>query len=211
MKKSLMIVCGVLGCLPLVAPAAQPVNEGLFKPDECWILSLSAAQLEEVELRRRLTLSKQQLGALRQSVPRFPKRIGVASVFVDQIADSRFSLWPNQVVGIWYSKDKVAIPRDSLDGDEGYREFNTTLRAGDAVLIDTQGRYSIGSRRVDVVHLHERLDALALMQPEGTTFEIFVLRPPVLAEPSEEAVVQAAIEGLVEACQKRELRCRIGG
>lgn len=210
MKKSLMIVWSVIGCLSSVPAADQQAGAASFDTADCCVLRLSDSQLEEVESRRRLTLSPGQLKALRARARSFPKRIGVASVFVNEISESRFSLWPDQVTGIWYCETGVAIPLDGLDGAGGCREFSKTLRASDAVLMDTRGRYSIGARKVDFESLTNRLDELALMEPEGTDFEIFVLRPPVLSG-EKEAVVRKAIENLVDACRERGLGCRIGG
>lgn len=210
MKKLLIVAWGILGCLPVVQGADEPAGTASFDTTGHYVMTLSARQLEEVESRRRVTLSPDQLKALRARAPSFPKRIGVASAFVDDIAESRFSLWPNQVTGIWYDEARVAIPLNGLDGVGGCREFSKTLCASDAVLIDTRGSYSIGPRKVDFESLVRRLDELALMEPEGTDFEIFVLRPPVLSD-RREAVVREAIDNLAGACEERGLGCRIGG
>lgn len=211
MKKLMVVTCVVLCGLASVPAADTVMNSESFPSEQYWILALSKTQLEEVELRRRVTLSKEQLNDLRAVAPSFPKRLGVASPFVDQIQDSRFSLWPEQVSGIWFCKDKVAISRKALDGAEGCREFNTTLNASDAVLVNTSGAYSIGPRAVDDKKLIKILDKLAFRKPPGADFDIFILRPPMLRDRSEELVVQRAVEELAELCEARGLDCYIGG
>ena len=211
MKYYLVVVCGFLGGLLLVQAGHQTTNICSFPEDEYLILSLSGEQLKEIESRRRITLSKEQLGQLREVAPDFPKRIGVASPFVDQIPDSRFSLWPDQVTGIWFCKAKVAIARDSLGGTGGCREFSSTLNDSDAVLIGATGGYWIGPRRTDREKLIKCLDTLARKEPAGAEFSVFLLRPPLLPSSDEELAVQAAVRDLVELCQERDLGYRIGG
>lgn len=211
MRKWLVVTWGVLGCLTCVPAADSPVDAGLFSENDYWLLALSEKQLEEVESRRCVTLSKDQWRKLHTRAPSVPKKIGVASPFVERIPGSRFSIWPGQVTGIWYCRNKVAIALDSLGEAGGHREFNAALYASDAVLIDTHGGYSIGPRKVSFEKLLKSLDALTLREPDGASFEIFILRPPVLSEREAEAVVQDAIDQLVKACQQRGLGCRIGG
>ena len=57
----------------------------------------------------------------------------------------------------------------------------------------------------------ESLDKLVNKRPEGATFHIFVLRPPVLAEWEEEQAVQRAIHDLGGLCEERGLDCVVGG
>jgi hypothetical protein len=167
--------------------------------------------LVEVESLRRVTLDKTQLKQLRALAPEFPKRVGVASSFVDNIPDSRFSLWPDQVNGLWLEKKTVAIPQESLNGSTRIREFSTSLNTSDAVLLDTRGGYSIGSRKVDDRKLAATLDHLAGREIAGADFYIFILRPPVLSNPTEELAVRNSIAKLARMCEERGLGCRVGG
>ena len=211
MKKLFAAACGVV-CVSFFICSADEANRGEpFPREEYLMLGLSENQLKEVESGRRFTLSKSQLKEVRSVAPSFPKKIGVASPFIDQIPDSRFSLWPDQVSGIWWRRDQVAVARDSMQGMAGCREFNSSLNDSDAVLVDTAGNYWIGPRKVDREKLIKSLDKLAIRAPLGAAFEVFVLRPPVLDEIIEEAVVQAAVEDIAEMCQKRGLVYHIGG
>ncbi len=211
MRSLFAIGCFLLGCCSLLPAGVETLATGPFTEADYVILSLSQSQLEEVESKRRLTLSKAQLQELRALAPAFPKRIGVASPFVNQIADSRFSLWPDQVAGVWFCKDRVAIARNLVQGSEGCREFSMKLNPNDAVLIDSGGGYWIGPRPVDRDGLIESLDQLAIRAPAGTAFEIFILRPPVLEQRDEEQAVQQAVEDLAALCGQRGLGCRVGG
>jgi hypothetical protein len=211
MKHCLVIICGLLAGSPLVNAGGQPTNACSFPEDQYLTLSLAEDQLREIDARRRITLSKSQLHQLRALAPTFPKRIGVASPFVGRIPGSRFSLWPDQVTGVWFCKDKVAIARDSLDRGAGCREFSSTLNDRDAVLIGLTGDYWIGPRKADRDKLIKCLDTLAKKEPVGTEFSVFLLRPPTLRSPKEELAVQSAVNDVVELCQERDLGCRIGG
>jgi hypothetical protein len=211
MKKFLMCVCGILCGLPFMGVSGETPRAALFPESDYLILTLSENQLDEVESRRRVTLSKAQLEEARALASSFPKRVGVASPFVNQIPNSRFSPWPDQITGIWFCKNKVAIPRETMDGVEGCREFHTTLFDGDAVLVGIEGDFWIGCRSVDREKLIKSLDVLAIKEPEGAAFKIFVLRPPVLDDAQEEQVVQRAVEDVANLCQARDLGCHIGG
>ena len=210
MKKLLPIVLGLSCCIDCSADTGGSFSVKGFSEAEYVVLNLSEDQLEEVESLRRVTLSKAQLAELRRLAPDFPKRVGVASPFVEDIVGSRFAPWPDQITAVWFCRDTVAIPRASLGGGKGCREFSKSLNAGDAVLIDTKGEYGIGSRGVSREKLAETLELLAGKEPEGKSFQIFILRPPVL-ESEEEQLVQSSVENLTQICQKYGIGCRIGG
>jgi hypothetical protein len=211
MKLYLVVVCGLLVGLSLSPAGESPTNLCSFPEDQYLILTLSERQLEEVDARRRVTLSKSQLHQLRALAPSFPKRIGVASPFIGNIPDSRFSLWPDQVTGVWFCRDRVAIARDALDGAPGYREFSSTLNDTDAVLIGVTGDYWIGPRRADREKLIKSLDVLAGKEPVMADFSIFLLRPPVLQLTEQEQAVRKAINELQQLCEERGLDCHLGG
>ena len=175
------------------------------------LLEVNSNQLKEIEEQRWVTLTKQQLSQLRSLAQEFPKRIGVVSPFVQDISDSRFAPWPDQVTGVWYRKQGIAIPRDHLTGSDGYREFSKNLGSGDAVLIDTQGRYSVGPKRVTFEQLQDRLTKLAGKEPDGKNFEIFILRPPVLEASNEESLIQKSINELTRVCDECGLDHHVGG
>ena len=61
MRKLLIVVCGVLSSLTFLPAADHSGAQGSYPETEYWILTLSEKQLEEVELRRCVTLSKEQL------------------------------------------------------------------------------------------------------------------------------------------------------
>jgi len=211
MKKFLLLALVLLCWLSRVVGDDKLPNDINFPDDEFVVLNISEDQLQEVESLRCVTFTKEQLAELRDLSPDFPRRIGVASPFVDRIADSRFSPWPDQITGIWYSKEGVAVPRKALEGGEGWREFSKSLNASDAVLIDTMGGYAIGSRKVSKAKLLGTLEKLARKEPEGKEFYIFVLRPPVLDIDQEEQAVKRSIEELVQICREQGIGCRIGG
>jgi hypothetical protein len=211
MKKYLLIVCGFVCLLSAAWGAEEGAGRGGFPESEYVIVQMTTAQVEEIESLRRVTLDKDQLTQLRQLAPNFPKRIGVASPFVEEIADSRFSPWPDQITGIWFCKEAVAIPRASLQGSEGCREFPKLLNAGDAVLIDTKGGYGIGPRNVSREKLAATLAKLGRKEPDGKNFRIYVLRPPVLDNAQEEQAVQRSIADLAKLCRENGIDCRIGG
>jgi hypothetical protein len=211
MKKYLLFVLGFACSLSGAVSAGDAANIEGFSEGEYVILGLSTKQIEEIESLRCVTMDKGQLTELRSLAPNFPKRIGVASPFVGEITDSRFSPWPDQITGIWFCKDAIAISRASLQGGEGYREFSKLLNAGDAVLIDTKGRYGIGPRNVSREKLAATLATLGRKEPDGTSFRIFILRPPVLDNTREEQAVQHSIEDLAQLCHENGIDCRIGG
>jgi hypothetical protein len=206
MKKLLIAVLGVGFWLGHAAAddCEKHADAGLV------FLSLSDKQVEEIEKSRTFTLSKEQLAELRSTAPTFPKKLGVASPFVDRISDSKFSIWPDHVSGTWCCRDQVAIASSCLEGSVAYRGFNKTLGAGDAVLIDTAGGYWVGSRRMDLGKLVKRLDFLETRQHTGISFSVFILRPPVL-EPEQEAAVQEAVATLKSLCDERGFTPRLGG
>jgi hypothetical protein len=171
---------------------------------------LSEEQIEEIEKARVVTLSRDQWENLQNIAPTFPRRIGVASPFVELISDSKFSLWPDQVHGIWFSRTEIAIPRASADGTGGYRGFNKRLSADEAVLIDTHGNYRIGPRATSLEKLVKSLDALEERQARGVTFNLFILRPPVLPA-EEEAKVEASVARLEALCRERGFAFHLGG
>ncbi|MCU0770208.1 MAG: hypothetical protein MUE94_00365 [Verrucomicrobia bacterium] len=210
--KQLFAIVSILSCsFRFLLAEDLTTHAREFLDDRYLILALSESQLAEVESKRTVTLTKAQLQELRAQAPAFPKRIGVASPFVAQIAESRFSLWPEQINGVWFCKDRVAIPRDSLNGVEGFREFSKQLNAGDAVLIDTKAGYWVGPRPVDRAMLIESLDMLAAKAPAGVEFEVFILRPPVLNPSGEEQAVEVAVNDLIALCAERGLAYRVGG
>lgn len=210
MEKSVTIVLGIMALFWAgAARAAEPEAE-VSKQGRHMVLSLSEKQVAEVEKTRRFTLSREQLEALRESAPDFPKQVGVVSPFVELIPDSKFSPWPGQISGIWWSRNEVGIPENVLQGSEGCRGFSTDLGVDGAVLIDTDGRYWIGSRQVNTKKLIRSLDDLEYRQAPGQSFGIFVLRPPVL-EDEQEIAVQSAVLELEALCQERGLYCQLGG
>jgi len=175
------------------------------------LFEISDDQLEEIEKQRRVTLSKQQVNQVRSLAEGFPKRIGVVSPFVQDISESRFAPWPDQITAVWYRKRGIAIPRDRLTGSDRCREFSKELNSGDAVLIDTQGHYSIGPKPIDLGQLQDKLTKLAGKEPDGKNFQIYILRPPVLEASNEEAQIQKSINELTRACDECGLDYQIGG
>ena len=210
MKSMVSLCAGLVFLLGDAMGAELPAAPVSYPESQFVVVELSEGQLKEVESHRRFSLTKDQLAKLRSIAPGFPKRIGVVSPFVENIPNTRFSPWPDHITGIWFSRTGVAVPRHGLDGVEGCREFSRNLNPGDALLVDTAGDFSIGSKEVSREKLETALDVLARKEPSGRDFKIFILRPPLL-EGQEEEVVAASLEAVAVLCRQRGIGCRIGG
>jgi hypothetical protein len=172
-------------------------------PGEHTTIKLSQKQMEDVEQRRTVELTTEQLNYLRKIYEKIPKKLTVLS-----------SRWDSCTCGmgiyaIWCRPGEIDIPYSAVEqqkrmDEPSYKkdaeeDYETNTRTGETIILDSQGQMFIEGKIITEKKMYAHIDGLSQKQTREKTIHQSVyldIPPPINSE------VDKAIKELVERLEK---------